>query len=109
MPDFFSSAKGEFNPALKNQDWDKHLTMQFPAITLMLSGTPSQNGKGWDLPPLNLTIFAKDGKLRFSCGSRDWPRIFWGAVKDALHVLESIEDDLVAGNGEWSDKPVTKR
>jgi hypothetical protein len=109
MPDFFSGAKGEFNPALANREWDKHLAVQFPTLTAVLAGTPGPGKGGFETPPLNLTIFAKDGKLRFSVSSRDFPRTFWGSVKDALHVMESIEEALIAGEGEWSDKPPQKR
>jgi len=101
---FLQKARGEYNPAMKNGDWQPLLQGEFPTLAEALAGS-SEEVKAQDrIPPLTLMIFCKEGKLRFSLSSRDFPRAFYGSVGDPLHVLESIEDALAHDQGEWSTR-----
>ena len=101
---FLDKARGEFNPAKRNEGWAPLLMDEFPTITLALQGSPPEV-KGADaIPPMTLMIYEKNGDLRFSLSNRDWPRSFFGHVSNASRVLESIEDALVNDIGEWVAK-----
>jgi len=109
MSEFLSSFRGNFNPATKDIDWMQHLALEFPTLAEALAGTGPEVKGADQVPPLTLMIFAKEGRLRFSLSNRDFPRAFYGAVKDPLHVLESIEGALVAQEGEWATKKANGR
>jgi len=104
MSTFFDGARGQPNPAVENGDWAELLLQEFPAVTEALRGSPAGTSKAEALPPMTLMIFAKDGRLRFSLSNRDWPRSFFGSVKNPLRVLESIETALMSGEGDWVTK-----
>jgi len=101
---FLANARGEFNPAKRNEVWQKQLAAEFPVLAEALAGSPPEV-KGADrIPPLTLMIYDKDGNLAFSLSSRDFPRSFFGRVGDPMRVLESIEDALANEQGEWVAK-----
>lgn len=101
---FLAKARGEYNPELVNGDWQPRFAGEFPTLAEALAGSPMEVKASERIPPLTLMIFAKEGKLRFSLSSRDFPRAFYGSVGDPMRVLESIEDALVNDQGEWSTK-----
>lgn len=106
---FLTNARGEFNPTKLNEGWRPLLELEFPTIAEALAGSGPEVKKSDAIPPMTLMIFEKDGKLRFSFSSRDYPRSFYGMVGDPQHVLESIEDALVNDQGEWVTKRDAKR
>ncbi len=101
---FLAKAKGVFNPAESNKDWRPIIEGEFPTIAEALAGSGLDVNKADRIPPLTLMIYVRDGKLRFSLSSRDFPRAFYGHVGDPLHVLESIEDALMNDQGEWAPR-----
>jgi len=106
---FLQSFRGEYNPSKRDEMWAPLLSQEFPTLCEALQGTPP-DVKGTDaVPPLTLMIFQKEGKLRFSLSNRDFPRAFYGAIGDPLHVLESIEDALMNEHGEWATKKINAR
>jgi len=106
---FLQKFRPEFNPMMENGDWKPLLELEFPTIAEALAGSGPEVKASEKVPPLTLMIFLKEGKLRFSLSSRDFPRAFYGAVGDPQHVLESIEDALVNDQGEWVTKRDAKR
>lgn len=106
---FLDNARGEFNPAKENDDWWPLLAGEFPVLAQALAGSDIDVKPADRIPPLTLMVFVRDGRLRFSLSSRDFPRAFYGQVKQPLHVLESIEEALVSGDGEWAAKRSDKR
>lgn len=106
---FLTNARGEFNPAKVNDGWKPSLELEFPTIAEALAGSAPDVKASDRIPPMTLMIFDKEGKLRFSFSSRDYPRAFYGCVGDPQHVLESIEDALVNDQGEWVTKRDAKR
>lgn len=106
---FLANARGEFNPTKVNDAWLNLLKLEFPTLAEALAGSPPDVKASDRIPPMTLMIFDKEGKLRFSLSSRDFPRAFYGAVGDPQHVLESIEDALVNDQGEWVTKRDAKR
>lgn len=106
---FLAKFRGEFNPALQNQDWKPSFSIEFPTIAEALAGSDESVKASDRVPPLTLMIFIKEGKMRFSLSGRDFPRAFYGSVGDPQHVLESIEDALVNDQGEWVTKRDAKR
>jgi len=105
MSKFKEAAAQHYNPMTRDIAWSQHLALEFPELTEALMGDPDYPKTPGSIPALTLMIFAKDGTLRFSLSNRDYPRQFFGTVKDPLHVLESIELALMSQEGEW----VTKR
>jgi len=106
---FLEKARGEYNPEMMNGDWQPRLAAEFPTLAEALAGSSLDVKAADRIPPLTLMIFSKEGKLRFSLSSRDFPRAFYGSVGDPMRVLESIEDALMNDQGEWSTKRQDKR
>lgn len=106
---FLDNARGEFNPEKENNDWRPILSAEFPVLAEALAGSDLSVKASERIPPLTLMVFVRDGKLRFSLSSRDFPRAFYGAIKEPLHVLESIEFALATGEGEWAARRSDKR
>lgn len=104
MGSFREQAQEHYNPALRDQSWTELLKVEFPEITAAIQGDPEFPGKKGAMPPLTLMIYSQDGRLRFSLSNRDYPRSFFGSVKDCQHVLESIEYALMTGEGDWHTK-----
>lgn len=109
MSKFKEGASVHFNPAQRDVNWAQHLALEFPELTEALLGDLDFPKTPGSIPALTLMVFAKDGTLRFSLSCRDYPRSFFGTVKDPLHVLESIELALGAQEGEWFTKRQDKR
>ncbi len=102
MKSFVDGARGNFNPFLENDQWLNDVQAKYPTIGDTLCGGPDWKKDPSQLPPLSITIFAQDGRLRFRASSRDLPRTFWGSIKDPKDLLGSIEAALAAAEGEWS-------
>jgi len=104
MSKFVDGARGNFNPLQENAEWLNDLSAKYPMIGDLLSGGPNWKQDKSQLPPMSITLFAQDGRLRFRASSSDLPRTFWGAIKSPSDLLGSIEAALEAGEGEWSAK-----
>lgn len=96
--------KGEWNPDKEDNGWLLPLTKSYPTLAKALRGTDRERGDAEDRPGLTLMLFSRDGMLKFSLSSQDWPRTYYGQVSDASEPLMSVELALVANQGEWSVK-----
>lgn len=104
MSSFVDGFRGQFNPATVDQDWSEELSAVAPTLAALIrGGLAGPNGSG-QMPPLTLMVFARDGKLRFSLGSQDLPRSFFGLVQTSSDLVKSIEEALVSGKGDWAAK-----
>ncbi len=104
MAKFVDGARGNFNPFLENDQWLNDVAKTYPVLADTLCGGPDWKKDQSQLPPMSITLFAQDGRLRFRASSSDLQRTFWGAIKDPSDLLKSIEEALAAGEGEWSQK-----
>ncbi len=104
MSDVFGQAMGEYNPAKENCEWEPKLKVGYPTLARALREQSKGLGDSADMPAMTLMIFAREGKLKFSLSSQEWPRTYYGVISDAGDVLGSVERALAANEGEWSKK-----
>jgi len=78
---------------------------EFPNLAELLLGC-GESGSTDALPPFKLTLFVREGALRFSCSSDGFG--FWGIgeVSDPTKGFLAIEETLAAGKVAWKiEKP----
>jgi len=69
---------------------------KYPLLAGLLEGTSTPSTKGAP-QPWTLSLFADEGQVRFSVGSRSAGMTFFGSAGVGVDVLGSIEKALVAG------------
>jgi len=95
---------GEYNPTKLDNGWFLPLTEVSPTLAGALRQNEKDRGDAIDRPGLTLMIFARDGMLKFSLSSQEWPRTYYGTISDCRDLQGSIERALKANEGEWSVK-----
>lgn len=75
---------------------------EFPNLAELLLGCVV-SGSTDALPAFKLTLFVREGRLRFSCSSPDYP--YWGVgeLRDPSKGLAAVEAALVAGELAWKE------
>ena len=104
MSKFIDGYSQKVNPAEVNLDWEGPLAVSYPNVAQALSGTPGWRPGTPGHPPMTIMLFARDGKLKFSCGNKDHGRTFFGHVAEPGTPMEAIEKALNDGEGEWVEK-----
>lgn len=96
------SAGGHYNPDVADNEWKLPMQEKYPTLVGALRENIKKAGDAVDRPNLTLMIFAREGRLKFSLSSQDWPRTYYGVVTDPSDPIASIERALKANEGEWS-------
>ena len=96
--------KGEWNPSKEDNGWFLPLSEISPTLAGAIRGTDKEWGDKEDRPGLTLMIFARDGMLKFSLSSQEWPRTYYGTISHPGDLQMSVESALKANLGEWSIK-----
>jgi hypothetical protein len=69
---------------------------EFPMLADVLAGV-ADDGTGHEIGAATVTLFVKDGRLRFSIGGQDADVCFFGECEDAAKGLWAIEDAIREG------------
>jgi len=80
---------------------------EFPNLADLLLGCDVDGAKA-ALPPFKLTLFVREGRLRFSCSSGDYPLWGVGECRDPSKGLSAVEDALAAGEVAWKQETPQK-
>lgn len=104
MSDALEHARGGFNPSETEDRWDEKIGEHYPTLLAAMLGEEDWEKGGGRRPPLSLILTNREGKLKFTLSSQDWPRTYHCQVTDASDVLESVERALKANMGEWVQK-----
>lgn len=95
---------GEWNPTKADNGWFLPLNEVAPTLAGAIRENSKDKGDAVDRPGLTLMIFARDGMLKFSLSSQEWPRTYYGTISDPRDLQASVEMALKANEGEWSVK-----
>lgn len=93
---------GEWNPSKAHDQWFPHMEKVSPTLAGALRENSRDAGDAQDRPGLTLMVFVRDGILKFSLSSQDWPRTYYGTITDPGELQASVEMALKANQGEWS-------
>ena len=77
----------------------------YPNLADLLTGCEGSGSMG-ALPPFKLTLFVREGRLRFSCSSPDFDLWGVGEVASPADGLAGVEEMLAQGRVSWKqEKP----
>lgn len=72
----------------------------YPNLADLLTGCEA-NGSMGALPPFKLTLFVNEGRLRFSCSSKDYDLWGVGELECPADGLVAVEEALATGRVSW--------
>jgi hypothetical protein len=73
---------------------------EFPNLADLLTGCEA-SGSTAALPPFNVTLFVRDGRLRFSVSSKGFDLWAVGELERAADGFVAIEEALATGRVAW--------
>jgi hypothetical protein len=96
-----SSYREALRAARGRQDGDgciapEGLREEYPELADVLCGVAAADGEA-AIPAATVTLYVKDGRLRFSVGGKDADVCFFGEVADASKGLLGVEEALSRG------------
>lgn len=101
MSNFMDGARSSAGTMEQDQAWASTLGSLYPNLASALLGCISSKNGADPMPPMSLGISKKNGGLRFTLYSPDFPRTYFGPQIDANDLLAGIEQALAENLGEW--------
>jgi len=89
---------------LTQADWFPAVSRAYPSIAALLIGEPDWKRNTQQRPPFTMMLAVRNGRLRATFSHFDRKRMLHVAISEPANVLGSIEDALVKGEIETSDR-----
>lgn len=74
-----------------------------PLLSELMNGVPTQDGRGWEMPPHTLTLWLEGSVVKFAIGAGELMPKCFGTFPALSEGLLGVETALDKDRCEWKD------